>query len=422
MKSFIINGPAKGVKGTIEISGSKNSCLPLMAASILFRKQVVLKNVPLVNDVLTMKKLLVSLGSKVEIFKKKKMMKITNYKKHKLTVPYNLVSTMRAGVLTMGSLLGRYQKRKIHVAKGGGCSLGIRDINYHLDGFKSLKAFNSLYSGYVRITSKDGLIGGSYKFPKVTVTGTANLIMASVLAKGSQILKNISIEPEVIDLICFLNNSGANIKFKAKRILKIEGVKELNSGHHEIIGDRIEAFSYLCVAAISDGNILVKNINPNFLRSELKVLRKLGCDIKVFSNSIKIKSKKKLKALKVTTGPFPEYATDNMPALLAVLSKVKGKSEIIETIFSNRFMAAPELCRLGAKIIINKNKATIYGQRKLIAADCISSDLRTTFSIILGALSADGVSKVQRVYHGLRGYYDLIGKLKNIGINIKSVG
>ena len=243
MKRFIIKGPNKAVKGEVNISGAKNSCLPLMAASILFKEKVILKNVPFVKDVLTMKDLLVSLGSKVVFSESRKLIIITNKKKHKLIVPYKLVSTMRAGVLTMGSLLGRYPKKKIKVALGGGCALGVRDTSWHLAGFKSLGADNVLNKGYVNISSKNGLKGSRFIFPKVTVTGTSNLIMASVLAKGTHYIKNISIEPEVIDLINFLNNSGANIKFFGKRSIKIKGVVELINGEHSIIGDRIEAFS-----------------------------------------------------------------------------------------------------------------------------------------------------------------------------------
>ena len=420
MQKFLIRGPTKGVKGFINVSGAKNSCLPLMAASILFKKNVILKNVPFVKDVFTMKNLLVSLGSKVKIDEKRKIMKIKNTKQHKLVVPYKLVSTMRAGVLTMGSLLGRYQRKSIFVAKGGGCSLGIRDINYHLAGFESLNAFNSLSNGYVKISSKSGLIGNIYKFPKVTVTGTENIIMASVLARGIHIVKNISIEPEVIDLINFLNNSGAKIKFIGKRSLKIVGIREFTNGTHKIIGDRIEAFSYLCVAVITKGEILVKNINPKFLDSEIKALKKLGCLIKLNKNSIYLKTKKKLRPINIKTSPFPGFATDNMPIILAVLSIVIGKSQIEENIFSNRFMAVPELLRMGANIKVKKNKATIIGQKSLKSADCISSDLRTTFSIILGALSANGETEISRIYHGLRGYYNLKNKLKKLGVRIKS--
>ena len=420
MQKFLIRGPTKGVKGFINVSGAKNSCLPLMAASILFKKNVILKNVPFVKDVFTMKNLLVSLGSKVKIDEKRKMMEIKNIKQHKLVVPYKLVSTMRAGVLTMGSLLGRYQRKSIFVAKGGGCSLGIRDINYHLAGFESLNAFNSLSNGYVKISSKSGLIGNIYKFPRVTVTGTENIIMASVLARGIHVVKNISIEPEVIDLINFLNNSGAKIKFIGKRSLKIIGIREFTNGTHKIIGDRIEAFSYLCVAVITKGEILVKNINPKFLDSEIKALKKLGCLIKLNKNSIYLKTKKKLRPINIKTSPFPGFATDNMPIILAVLSIVIGKSQIEENIFSNRFMAVPELLRMGANIKVKKNKATIIGQKSLKSADCISSDLRTTFSIILGALSANGETEISRIYHGLRGYYNLKNKLKKLGVRIKS--
>ena len=419
MKKFIINGPNKAIKGEINISGAKNSCLPLMAASILFQKKVILKNVPFVKDVLTMKDLLISLGAKVELIKKKKIIIITNKKKHKLIVLYNLVSTMRAGVLTMGPLLARYPKCKIKVALGGGCALGIRDTSWHLSGFKSLGADNSLKKGYVNISSKNVLKGNIFKFPRVTVTGSSNLIMASVFIKGEHIIKNISIEPEVKDLINFLNNSGAQIKFIGRRSLKIIGVNKLINGEHTIIGDRIEAFSYLCVGAITNGRIKVKNINPKYLNTELDMLKKIGYKIGVDGNSIMISPGKKLRPISVKTGPWPQLATDNMPIILAVLTKVPGKSIIEETIFSNRFMAVPELKRMGAKISIKKNKAFIVGQLKLKSADCISSDLRTTFSIILGAISAEGSSSISRIYHGLRGYDNLQNKLKKIGINIR---
>tara|TARA_B100001029_G_C15023693_1_gene432215 strand:+ start:182 stop:1450 length:1269 start_codon:yes stop_codon:yes gene_type:complete len=420
MKRFIIKGPNRSIKGEVNISGAKNACLPLMAASILFKDKVILKNVPFVKDVLTMKDLLVSLGAKVDFSERNKMMTITNRKKHKLIVPYKLVSTMRAGVLTMGSLLGRYPNKKIKVALGGGCALGVRDTSWHLAGFKSLGAKNILNKGYVNIFSKNGLIGSSYKFPKVTVTGSSNLIMASIFIKGTHFIQNLSIEPEVIDLINFLNNSGADIKFLGKRSIKIKGVKELVNGTHTIIGDRIEAFSYLCVGAITNGKIKINNINPKYLNSEIGILNKIGCKTELTANSIKLFSSNKLKHVNIKTGPFPNFATDNMPLILAVLTKAKGKSQIEETIFSNRFMAAPELNRMGAKIIIKKNKAIIIGQKKLNSADCISSDLRTTFSIILGAIAAHGSSTISRVYHGLRGYYNLERKLSKLGIKIVS--
>ena len=419
MKRFIITGPSKAVNGIVNISGAKNSCLPLMAASILFKKEVILRNVPLVQDVLTMKDLLISLGSKVKILEKKKIMIITNKKDHKLTVPYNLVSTMRAGVLTMGSLLGRYPKKNIRVAQGGGCALGIRDTSWHLEGFKSLGAEHVLEKGYVKISSKNGLVGKSYKFPKITVTGTSNLIMSSVFVRGSHVLKNISLEPEVTDLIKFLNNSGANIKFIGKRSLRIKGVKELLSGNHKIIGDRIEAFSYLCVGAITKGSVKVANINPKFLPSELKILKKIGFKIDISKNYIKLNTIKKLKPINVKTGPWPGFATDCLPILIPVLTKIFGQSKIEETIFTNRFMAVPELNRMGADIKIKKNFAVINGEKKLNSADCISSDLRTTFSIILGAIVAKGSSTISRIYHGLRGYSNLQLKLRKLGIKVK---
>ncbi len=244
--------------------------------------------------------------------------------------------------------------------------------------------------------------------------------MASIFIKGTHYIKNISIEPEVIDLINFLNNSGADIKFLGKRSIKIQGVKELINGSHTIIGDRIEAFSYMCVGAITKGKIKINNIDPNYLMSEISTLKKIGYNVETNDNSIIISPGNKYKPVNIKTGPYPSFATDNMPSILAVLTITKGKSQIVETIFSNRFMAAPELNRMGARVTIKKNRAIIIGQKKLNSADCISSDLRTTFSIILGAIAASGSSTISRIYHGLRGYYNLELKLRNIGIKIRS--
>ena len=423
MLKYVIKGPTKSVRGSVNIEGAKNSCLPLLASSILFQDTVTLTNIPLVKDVLTMCNILETLGSKVEISEKNKSIKVTNKKKHKLIVGYKLISTMRAGVLLMGALLGRYPNNQISVATPGGCSLGDRNWRWHISGFKCLGAKHNLKKGYTNLSAKKGLIGNTYKFPKVSVTGTSNLIMASVFAKNTTTLKNISIEPEVIDVINFLNASSNSkfIRFKGKRIIQINGIKKLIRGKHQVIGDRIEAFSYLCVAAITKGKVKVNNINPKHLPKELEVLKKMGCEIKTHNSSIAINANKKLKPVKITTGPWPSFATDNMPILMAVLTKVEDKSEIKETIYSNRMMCAPELVRMGASIKIKENKATIIGQKKLSGAECISSDLRTTFSIILGAIGAQGKSTIHRVFHGLRGYEKLENKLRKIGVNIKRV-
>ena len=420
MEKFLIKGPTpKGVKGSINCSGAKNGALPLMASSILFEGTVVLKNLPLVNDVKTMITLLQALGSKVELSEKKRVVKITNTKKHKLVVPYTLISTMRSGVLLMGPLLGKYNK--CSSAMSGGCSLGVRKTNFHISGFKKLNCQYSLNKGYINLEAKNGLKGNKYKFPTVTVTGTSNLIMAAVLAKGITVLSNISIEPEVVDLIKFLRNGGAKIFFIGKRVVKIYGVKKLNGCVHEIIGDRIEAFSYLCAGAITKGKIKINKVNPKHLDTEIKVLKKIGCILKISKSSIYLNAKNELKPTKIKTGVWPSFATDNMPMLMAVLTKIKGKSEITETIFSNRFMAGPELERMGASINVKNNKATIIGTEKLIGAQCIASDLRTTFSIILGAMTAENTSSISRIYHGKRGYSNLVKNLKSIGVNIRSI-
>ena len=421
MEKFLIRGSStRGVKGIITCSGAKNAVLPLMASSILFNNTVTLENVPLgAKDIQTMIVLLESLGSEVKILKKKKVLKITNKKKHKLLVKYKYISTMRAGVLVMGALLGKYNK--CSTALSGGCSLGPRPIGYHLAGFKKLNCKYSLNKGYINISAKKGIKGGKYRFPKVSVTGTSNLILASIFAKGVTILKNISIEPEVLDLIKFLNNGGAKVHFKGKRTIKIFGVKKLKGHTHEVIGDRIEAFSYLCTAAITKGKIKIDKINPKHLNTEIKVLKNIGCNIKTGKYSIELNRYSRLKATNIKTAPFPGFATDCMPILMAVLTRSNGKSKIEETIFSNRYMAAPELVRMGARIYIKGSTAVIIGENKLNAADCISSDLRSTFAIILGAMSANGISCINRVYHGLRGYSNLFNNLKKIGVNIKKI-
>ena len=423
MQKYIIKGSNKGVRGSVDISGAKNSCLPLLASSILFQDTITLTNVSLVNDVLLTCKLLEDLGSKVEISEKNKSIRVTNKKKHKLTVNYKYTSRMRGLILFMGSLLSRYPKNHIQVGKPGGCSLGFRKIDFSLAGFKRLGAKHYLNKGYINLSAKKGLHGNNYRFPKVSVTGTSNLIMASVFAKNITTLKNISIEPEVIDLINFLNASSETkfIRFKGKRMIQIKGIKKLIRGTHRVIGDRIEAFSYLCAGAITRGKVKVNNINPKHLPKELEVLKKMGCEIKTDNSSITINANKKLNPVKIITGPWPSFVTDNLPILMAVLTKVEGKSEIEETIFSNRFMAAPELARMGGSIKIKNNKAIIIGQKTLSGAECISSDLRTTFSIILGAIGAQGESTINRVFHGLRGYEKLENKLRKIGVNIKRV-
>ena len=421
MKRFVIRGPANKAIGIAKIDGAKNSVLLLMAASILFDDHIILKNVPLTNDVYTMEKLLCSLGSQIQIDKKNKTIKIHNKKKLKTTVPRNFVKQMRASLATMGPLLGKYGS--VQSSFPGGCSLGFRGCNFSLNGFNKLGASHKISKGNIIIKSKK-IHGGYYKFPKISVTGTANLIMASVLAKSSRIIiKNVSLEPEVLDLILMLRKAGSIINFKGTRTLEIKGVDKLTGITHKVIPDRVEAFSYLCVGAITKGNVKVKNINPNFLREELNVLRKIGCKLKTTENSIEIKVNKKLKSVKIKTNPAPGFATDNQPMLMALLTLAHGKSEITETIFSNRFAAAAELNRMNASIVIKKNRAIIIGKDRLEPADCMVSDLRCGFALILGAIAARDKKNpifVERVYHIARGYFNIIKKLQGLKIDIKA--
>jgi len=422
MERFVIRGPSNKAKGIVNISGAKNSVLLLMASSILFDDYIILKNCPLTTDVYTMEKLLTSLGAEVQINKKNKTIKIYNKKKLKTKIPRNWVKQMRASVVCMGPLLGKYGS--CQSSAPGGCNLGFRGINFHLNGFNKLGASPyKISNGYITFKQKK-LHGGNFRFPKISVTGTANLIMASVLAEGKTTLQNVGREVELLDLVSFLRKAGAIINFKGKRTLEIKGVEKLTGTTHDVLPDRVEAFSYLCVGAITKGNVKVKNINPNFLRAELNVLRKIGCKLKTTENSIEIKVNKKLKSVKIKTNPAPGFATDCQPMLMALLTLAKGKSEIIENIFSNRLSpTASELNRMNASIVIKKNRATIIGKDKLEPADCMVSDLRCGFALILGAIAARGKKNticVERVYHITRGYFNIIKKLQGLKIDIKA--
>lgn len=423
MEKFIIKGPPKRAIGEIICSGAKNSALPLMASSILFDDEIVLKNVPLCGDVYTMQKLLTSLGSTVKIQEKNNVIKIHNKKKLKAKLPYDAVKKMRGSLLLMGPLLGKYKKCK--TSRPGGCLIGFRGIGWHLNGFSKLGASHEMEKGYINLKAKK-LHGGTYRFPKVSVTGTSNLIMASVLLEQKKIqLRNISLEPECLDLILWLKKCGARIFFTGYRSITIEGVKKLTAKTHEVCPDRIEAFSYLCVGAITRGHVKVNKINPIFLREELNILRKIGCRLKTTSNSIEIKVNNKLKSAKIKTSVAPGLATDNQPMFMTLLTLAKGKSEIIENIFSNRIAnCAQELNRMNASIAVKKNRAIIIGKDRLKPADVMASDLRCGFALILGAIAArdnKNASCISRVYHVRRSYYKIISKLKKLGINIKSI-
>ena len=418
MDKFLLTGPCK-VEGKIDVSGSKNAALPILAATLLFDKPVELKNLPNVRDVKTMLALLKSLGSKIVISRNKKSVKIYNFKKMKTFASYNLVKTMRAGILVLGPLLSKHYKSVTSLP--GGCSLGTRPINYHLNGLAKLGAKHKIINGYVHATANKGLVGGKIKFSKVSVGASENLIIAATLAKGRSILKNCATEPEIKDLINFLNSAGGKIKWIGKRTLQIDGVKFLNSINYSIMGDRIETGTWLIAAALTEGKLRIRKYNPKLIQTEINILKKMGTRIETKKNEIYVQGSKNIKNINLKTEVYPGFPTDLQALMMVLLCKARGKSEILETIFENRYMHVAELRRLGAKIKIKGNKSIIQGNTKFEGAELMSTDLRASASLVLAAISAKGKSIINRIYHLDRGYEQIEKKLIKVGVKIKRV-
>ena len=365
MDKFSIEGPSR-IKGKVKISGSKNSSLPILAATLLFNQPVIIKNLPNVKDINTMISLLKSLGSKVILSKDGKIAKIHNKEKLKTFASYSLVKTMRGSILVLGPLVAKCYKSKISLP--GGCLIGARPINYHLDALKKLGMNYILKDGYIFAKSKGKLKGAIIKFPKISVGATENTIIAACLAKGITILKNCAIEPEIKDLTNFLNSAGAKIKWKG-RTCKIIGVNSLNKAEYTVMADRIEAGTFCVAATVSRGDLEIINLDGKVIKSELNLLKKFGAKIKINKKKILIKGPKDIKLIKnIKTKEYPGISTDMQSQLMVIMCRANGKSSITENIFENRFMHVAELRRLGAKINIIKNKAIIQGNTKFIIA------------------------------------------------------
>ena len=417
MDKFLIKGPCK-IKGQIFISGSKNAALPILAATLLFDKTVIIENLPRVRDIDTMLTLLKSLGSKIQLSKNKKSVKITKLKNKKIFASYSLVKTMRAGILVLGPLIAKHHKAITSLP--GGCLIGARPVNYHLNTLKKLGMKYKIKKGYIHAFSKGKLIGTKIKFSKVSVGATENSILAACLAKGKTILKNCAIEPEIKDLTNFLISAGAKIKWIEKRTLEIEGKRSLNKVKYSVMNDRIEAGTFCIAACLTEGDLKIKNFNPDIIKTELNLLSKIGAKIKTYKNEIHIKGQKKMKSVSnIITKEYPNFPTDLQAQLMVLLCKANGRSKITENIFENRFMHVAELRRLGAKIIIKENKAIIEGSTNFQGAELMSSDLRASVALVLAAIVANGQSTINRIYHLDRGYEKLEIKLRKVGVRIK---
>ena len=409
---------ANKLKGQIKISGSKNASLPILAATLLSKKKIYLKNLPKVKDIETMLVLLESLGTRIKKSKDKIIIDNSNQKKH--FASYNLVKTMRGSILVLGPLLAKFKKAK--VSSPGGCSIGVRPIDIHLKALSKLGVKYKIDQGYVIASAPKGLIGAKIRFPKISVGATENLIIAASLAKGTTILSNCAIEPEIKDLVNFLIKIGCKIKWITKRSLKIIGVREINKTTYSVMFDRIEAGTYLIAAAITEGNLRIKNIIPNIIKTEIDILKKIGAKINVKKNEIHIIGNKKIKSINIKTAPYPDgLATDLQAQMMVLLCKANKKSIIKENIFENRFMHVAELNRMGAKILTNGNKAIVEGNTNFAPAEVMATDLRASVSLILAALTTEGKSVINRIYHLDRGYENIEKKLRKIGANIRRV-
>ena len=416
MKKLEVFGAAK-LKGQIKISGSKNASLPILAATLLSNKKISLTNLPKVKDIETMKLLLQSLGSVLENNKKRTI--IRNNKQKKTFAPYNLVKTMRAGILVLGPLLAKFGKAKVSLP--GGCAIGTRPVDIHLTSLSKLGVEYKIIQGYVYANAPKGLIGANIRFPKISVGATENLIIAASLAKGKTILSNCAIEPEIKDLVNFLIKMGCNIKWTSKRTIKIEGIKNVKETEYKVMSDRIEAGTYLVAAALTEGKLKIIGINPKIISTEIKILKKIGAKIIQKKNEIFIEGNKRIKSINIKTSPYPGFPTDLQAQMMVLLCKANKKSFIKEEIFENRFMHVAELNRMGAKISINGNKAIIEGNINFQAAELMATDLRASVSLILAALASKGKSVINRIYHLDRGYEDIEKKLKKIGVKIKRI-
>ena len=414
MEKLLIKG-GKSLRGTIKCAGAKNAALPMIAATILSSENVILKNLPYLQDITTMFELLGSMGAKI-VLNENMDFDISSNNLDDTEARYELVKTMRASILVLWPLVARYGRARI--ALPGGCAIGSRPVNFHLDALEQLGAKIILRNGYIEATSNE-LIGTKIKFDGITVTGTENIMMAACLAKGTTYLTNVAKEPEIEDLANLLNAMGADVQGAGTDEIVINGVSNLHGTSFSIPADRIEAGTYLVAAAVTKGNVNVDGINPERLSKVIQKLEESGADISMTNNSIALSMENsELKPVDITTAPFPEFPTD-MQAQFSVMNAIaKGTSNIYETVFENRFMHIQELNRMGCDIEINGNQAVIKGVKSLYGAEVMATDLRASASLILAGLCAEGQTTVSRIYHIDRGYERIEEKLNYLGAEI----
>ncbi len=414
MEKLLIKG-GNTLSGKIKCSGAKNAALPMIAATILSDEKIILKNLPYLQDITTIFELLGSMGAEI-LLDENMNFTISSFNLKDIEARYELVKTMRASILVLGPLLAKYGKARI--ALPGGCAIGTRPVNFHLDALKQLGAKIILKNGYIE-ASANKLYGSKIRFEGVTVTGTENLMMAATLAEGRTTLTNVAKEPEIIDLAEMLNSMGAKISGAGSDEIIVDGVESLHGSEYFIPADRIEAGTYLSAAAVTNGNITVQGINPKRLMKVIYKLDDTGADISYDKDSISISmNRDRPRPVDVTTAPFPEFPTD-MQAQFSVINAISsGTSNIYETVFENRFMHILELNRMGCDITVQGNHAVINGVSSLYGAEVMATDLRASASLILAGLCAKGETVVDRIYHIDRGYERIEEKLNYLGADI----
>jgi UDP-N-acetylglucosamine 1-carboxyvinyltransferase len=418
MEKLLITGGV-ALHGEIAVSGSKNSALPSLAACLLTEYPVTLHRIPPVRDIGTMQDLLRAAGAEVERNEDGAVV-VRAHNLDRPEAPYELVKTMRASSLVLGPLVARTGRARVSLP--GGCAIGARPINLHMSGLEQLGATIRQSHGYVEAEAPNGLRGALIRFDRITVTGTEDLLMAAVVAKGETVIENAAREPEVVDLAALLTAMGAKIEGAGTSTIRIQGVERLHGAEHTIIADRIEAGTFAVAAAITGGDVTITGCEPEHLLALTSKLRQAGVEVGVgIANTLRVRAGATLRSVDVRTEEHPGFATDLQAQFMALMTQAEGISLIAETIFENRFMHVPELVRMGANIRIEGRQAMVAGPRSLSGAQVIASDLRASASLVLAGLVAKGETVVDRVYHLDRGYEKIEKKLEKVGAKIRRV-
>ncbi|XVN42024.1 MAG: UDP-N-acetylglucosamine 1-carboxyvinyltransferase [Candidatus Rickettsia vulgarisii] len=419
MDSLIIKGGVS-LKGDINISGAKNAALPIMAAALLTNK-LTLNNIPKLTDIITMKTLLEEIGSTITTVDHQDSftMKFDSSNINNLVAPYDIVKKMRASICVLSPLLARFSKAKVSLP--GGCAIGARQVDLHIEVLQAMGATIKVENGYINAKINGRLKGVNFTFKKISVGASINAIMAATLAEGETILDNCAQEPEIVDLCCALKKMGAEIEGIGTSSIKIIGKKHLNNAEYTVMADRIEAGTYMIAAAITKGDLNICGINYSLVENLALKLIEAGIKIAPTDNGLKVFCINPIKAVDMQTNPYPGIATDFQAQFMSLMTICNGSSIITENIFENRFMHVPELCRMGANISVNGNKAKVLGVPFLVGTEVMASDLRASVALVLAGLAAQEQTTVHRIYHLDRGYQTIEKKLNNCGANILRV-